>query len=60
MPARSDGTVAQRWGAGTGAARAVAARRGGRRGVGVSRVEEQVQEAARVLSYEQAAAAFPV
>ena len=43
---------------GRGATRAGVARRGGRRGVAVGRVEERVQEAARVLSYDQAAAAF--
>ena len=43
---------------GQGATRAGVARRGGRRGVAVGRVEERVQEAARVLSYDQAAAAF--
>ena len=43
---------------GRGATRAEAARRGGRRGVAVGRVEERVEEAARVLSYDQAAAMF--
>jgi hypothetical protein len=51
---RSDGVRVR------GAVHAAAARRGGRRGVGVGRIEEQVQEAAHVLSYEQVAAAFPV